>query len=170
MWTALDIQDVEAIERFVEVMHQMDGRYMALTLAQVRSTMKRRGAELDRYAGPDFELYMYFRPSRRQQRHYLWSVGMAGNVTAAAAVDLLADNMQRYLERHCLEEAYAIRPWTMDYGPIQEVHDWVPKHPDFEVTVVEESPDSAIWKLMPRPRSIRESSFRVERAAATLPG
>lgn len=151
MWTIVEKHDSEGIARFVEIMQAMDRNYEKLTVASVRSQMCRHGSSIYHYANAQLDLVIYFMPSVRWNRHYIWSLGFLGGCPVSRAHEVAVDGITIYLEAIGISELYAIRPKRMRSDSIQAFHDGVPEHPAVKVELIEDSGDSVLWRLRRQP-------------------
>lgn len=146
-WRRIGIEETGELARFAEIMQGMDLRYWQLCARSAQTMMARKGGAFYSYREADYELVMCFVTSHRTGKIYVWSAGYRGAVTKEVAMDRAAELVLAVLRERGARALYAIRPFTMDCTPMQEMHDLFRQHPKLKVTVEGESTGTALWRL-----------------------
>jgi hypothetical protein len=90
-------------------------------------------------------LRLLYIPARDQ--HMIMSVGFVGDITPAAALDLIVDRAISYLRDYQLDSAFAVAPKRMENPEILKLYDLVPQHPRLRVTLEADAPGARRWGL-----------------------
>lgn len=71
-----------------------------------------------------------------------------GNVTPAAALDLIVEKANDFAVGQGMASLYAVRPKVMDYAPLTALHNLVPAHPKLNVTLHRETAALVVWEIV----------------------
>lgn len=147
MWTQINIDDLPALENYVNIMRQMDSHYSALQVSDVRTVLYENKGEAWHYQGSDVEIVMLFQYSVQRIQWQITHCGFLGMMQPSAVLDLVIDRVHQFMVSHATQYVYAFRPNTVEYVRLQQLHDLVSVNPRLRVTVVGSTDEGVVWQI-----------------------
>lgn len=148
MWTEVGFDDLELLQRFVDIMKMMSKRYQRVTVeATVRPWLKTRGGKIYYYKQGVLEIVLVVVYSPKRSLYRLNTVGFL-NGAPQQVFDILCQKLKTLLALEGTNEAYAIVPLQWDYPPMAQFVELAPTFPGAQITVNRVSRDRVEWFLV----------------------